>query len=500
MNIKIGQPCAFSEQGRKDQQEDRIFPTIEQLSTVDYCFVLCDGMGGHEKGEVAAGIVSETLQKSLVDNPPADNIASKAWFEQSLNAAYNALDKMDSHSDRRPGTTMTCVYLAANGALCAHIGDSRIYLVRPGEGIMYRSEDHSLVNQLVRMGEITEEQAAHHPKRNIITRAMQPQLDRRFAADVKIIDDIRKGDYLFLCCDGILEQLSDQQLVEIISAESDVNQKLTDIYDVCFGKTNDNFTCILVPIEDVEGVPAQPTIAANQDEQVTSPDESYDPSTATMVKPESPVFPGAERSIDPNTARKIATSKSTTSNTGYISHTNDFDAYRRSQHRSKLLIYCLCALLAIGVGIGAYFLLSGDDKKQVETSTSSVKKANKQADKKTNNNTNENNIDNSFSKDVVEGIIAKYNELSPDEQANILSFFAGKKMFDELSNENRELIDSWRKSISDIAKEQNSNIDDKDIDKHIHRILSNHSDPKELINSLIESFRKIGKNTSDKNS
>lgn len=331
MIIKIGQPYAFTEQGQKDQQEDRIYPSVEQLCPSDKCFVLCDGMGGHEKGEVAASIVSKTLYENLTANPPADDIASKAWFDQSLSKSYDALDKMDSEAIRRPGTTMTCVYLAANGALCAHIGDSRIYLIRPGEGIIFRTQDHSLVNQLVQIGEITPEEAEHHPKRNVITRAMQPKLERRYPADVSILTDVKAGDYFFLCCDGILEQLSDARLTEIISANTDSKQKLADIYDICFGKTRDNFTCILVPVTDVEGVPA---VATTDD-------------VATMVQPTEPDFASSRKN-----ANTIPTMPK-----------NQADARHK---RSMLIIYGLIALIVVLLAVGLYFFLRDDDTKDSE--------------------------------------------------------------------------------------------------------------------------------------
>lgn len=255
MTIKIGQPQAFTEQGLKDQQEDRLYPPISQLTPDNRCFVLCDGMGGHEQGEVAAEIVSKTLYQSLTATLPKDNVLTIDWFNKSLKAAYNDLNKMSYHSERRPGTTLTCTILGTNGILAAHIGDSRIYLMRPGRGIIYRSKDHSLVNQLIDAGELSEKDAINFPHKNVITRAMQPGLERQYAAEIHILTDVKAGDYLFMCCDGILEQLSDDKLNEIISADTDAATKLDDIYSICFGKTRDNFTCYLIPIIEVQELP-----------------------------------------------------------------------------------------------------------------------------------------------------------------------------------------------------------------------------------------------------
>ena len=148
--IKIRQPLSFSEIGRKDNQEDSLFPT--DAGTETRVFVLCDGMGGHEMGEVASGIVASTLGNYLLLFADINKIA----FEEALDDAYNALDQMPDNFARKPGTTLTCLCLNEDSYLVAHIGDSRIYHVRPSlfnpqtgrGGIIYQSSDHSLVNDL----------------------------------------------------------------------------------------------------------------------------------------------------------------------------------------------------------------------------------------------------------------------------------------------------------------------------------------------------------------
>ena len=130
--------------------------------------------------------------------------------------------------------------------------NQKTHHIRPDTGIVYQSSDHSLVNDLLRAGELTEEEAINFPQKNVITRAMQPNLERRHKADIYSFSDIQKGDYFFLCCDGVLEQLTNDKLCEILTDNklSD-NQKLDAIKQVCDGKTKDNYTCYLIPIDDV---------------------------------------------------------------------------------------------------------------------------------------------------------------------------------------------------------------------------------------------------------
>lgn len=253
MKITIRQPLGFSEIGRKDNQEDCLYPTINEVSTENRFFVLCDGMGGHENGEVASATVCEAFGKYFETHQPEDGVMTPDLFKQALDYAYDELDKKDAGGLKKMGTTMTCLYLHKNGYLVAHIGDSRIYHIRPNTGVVYQSSDHSLVNDLLRAGELTEEEAVNFSQKNIITRAMQPNLERRHKADVFSFTDIKAGDYFFLCCDGVLEQLTNDKLCEILSNKklSDA-QKLAAIKQVCDGNTKDNYTCYLIPIDDVK--------------------------------------------------------------------------------------------------------------------------------------------------------------------------------------------------------------------------------------------------------
>ena len=260
MKITIRQPKSFSEIGRKDNQEDFLWPNPATVTTENRVFVMCDGVGGQDSGEVASETAATALGTYLTEHQSEDGIVTKADFEKALSYAYDEMDKVDNGAVRKMGTTMTCLVLHRGGALVAHIGDSRIYHVRPSlaskegrTGIIYQSADHSLVNDLLKAGEITEEEAVNFPQKNVITRAMQPHLERRYKADIYEINDVESGDYFFLCCDGVLEQLTNDKLGEIL-ANVTLNDegKIAAVKAVCDGNTRDNYTCWLVPIDKVE--------------------------------------------------------------------------------------------------------------------------------------------------------------------------------------------------------------------------------------------------------
>ena len=221
MNFKI-KAYNLQELGQRANQEDSIFPALGKLTPDDRLFILCDGMGGHEKGEVASATVCETISHVVLSAWHPGEALSDELFLQALSAAFDALDAKDNGEERKMGTTLTFLCLHANGATVAHIGDSRIYQLRPASDttpahVVFRTQDHSLVNDLVKIGEITEEEAKHHPQKNVITRAMQPCQEHRAKADIAHLTDIQPGDYFFMCSDGMLKQSTDDNILNIVT-------------------------------------------------------------------------------------------------------------------------------------------------------------------------------------------------------------------------------------------------------------------------------------------
>ena len=166
-------------------QEDCIYPEHGKESDSDRLFILCDGMGGHDAGEVASATVCDAMSRTILDNcKRGDEEFSAELFDKAVDAAFKDLDSKDNGAEKKMGTTMTLVKLHDSGAFMAHMGDSRIYHIRPGAKggdtkILYESSDHSLVNDLIKVGELTRQEARNSRQKNVITRAMQPNLDNR---------------------------------------------------------------------------------------------------------------------------------------------------------------------------------------------------------------------------------------------------------------------------------------------------------------------------------
>lgn len=257
MEITIRKPLGYSQIGRKDQQEDAVWPSFADVTSNNRCIVLCDGVGGSEHGEVASQTSSKIIGEYLTGIIAKSNYVCDEDIQDAVNMAYDKLEQLDTETLENGtvsmATTLTCVCFHSDGVLAAHMGDSRIYHVRPGQGVLYESRDHSLVRTLLDAGEITEEEAKTFRRKNVITKAIQPHGTKRFRAEVKLLSDIRSGDYLFLCCDGVLEQLTVGRLFQILSMNCSDEEKLVLLEAESTDKTKDNYTAYLIPIDNVEG-------------------------------------------------------------------------------------------------------------------------------------------------------------------------------------------------------------------------------------------------------
>ena len=252
MRIKIYQPLAIHELGKRANQEDCIYPIEGKATENDRLFLLCDGMGGHKHGEVASQSVCKSLSSFLLLHAVASEGLEDKSLSDALAYAYEELDKLAIAGDsRQMGTTLTLLYFHSNGCTAAHIGDSRIYHLRPSSHtILYKSRDHSLVYDLFQAGELTYEEMKTFPQKNVITRAMIAGDRNHPKPDVIHISDIQPGDYFYICSDGMLEQMEDEELLDVFSANvRDEEKRQMLISETSDNK--DNHSAYIVHIKEV---------------------------------------------------------------------------------------------------------------------------------------------------------------------------------------------------------------------------------------------------------
>jgi serine/threonine protein phosphatase PrpC len=249
-------------------------------------FVVADGMGGAQAGEVASRIAVESFQRGLEDaSQPEHALASLAL------AANSRIHEL-SHSNAEQagmGTTLTAVYVGEQEVAIAHVGDSRAYCLRDGE-LLRLTDDHSLVDELLRQGRLTPEEAVEHPQRSVITRALGPE--GTVEVDTRSFQ-ARAGDVFLLCSDGLTTMLAEEQIAEILRA----HQRLSDAGESLIAAANeaggrDNITVVLLRLEEVDGFAPGPAEDAGGDERATMVDL---PAIPTPVRPRQPRLPDSPR-------------------------------------------------------------------------------------------------------------------------------------------------------------------------------------------------------------
>ena len=242
--MKINQ---FSQMGKRSNNEDSLGYSMGLLT-------VCDGMGGHNYGERASAYVKEAMLKTFAVPQPI----GKMEIQQQLNQIQTDINQIiEAEPDfDKMGTTFTGVFITPDVWYAAHIGDSRIYLFRPSEQKLWHTWDHSAVGEMMRTKQITVEEGRNHPQANRISRAIMAHKDTKpSSASIVKIDQLKVGDIIMLCSDGVIESWSDLELVKLFSDESlTFDQKCKRLSDVCEVNSSDNNTAIIAEIEGEDAI------------------------------------------------------------------------------------------------------------------------------------------------------------------------------------------------------------------------------------------------------
>lgn len=201
-NLPAGILCAFRTDVGKVRANNQDAPIVSEKLRL---YGVADGMGGHKGGEVASSSARDDLLRELEGKTPSVAALSGA-IEEVNRQIYHQQEHDDALTGM--GTTLSVLWMSDNFVYIGHVGDSRVYLLRDGE-FKQMTLDHSLVEQLVREGVLTEEEAQNHPMRNIITRAIGT--DESVEVDV-VVEERRKGDLWLACSDGLHGLVDDRQM------------------------------------------------------------------------------------------------------------------------------------------------------------------------------------------------------------------------------------------------------------------------------------------------
>lgn len=201
-NLPAGILSAFRTDVGKVRANNQDVPIVSEKLRL---YGVADGMGGHKGGEVASTSARDDLLRELEGKTPSVAALSGA-IEEVNRQIYHQQEHDDALTGM--GTTLSVLWMSDNFVYIGHVGDSRVYLLRDGE-FKQMTLDHSLVEQLVREGVLTEEEAQNHPMRNIITRAIGT--DESVEVDV-VVEERRKGDLWLACSDGLHGLVDDRQM------------------------------------------------------------------------------------------------------------------------------------------------------------------------------------------------------------------------------------------------------------------------------------------------
>src|SRR5438874_6217100 len=227
-------------------------------------FVVDDGVGGADAGEIASqtavDVINDAFRQKVNDGEDVEDL-----MELAIQRANSSIHQMAADNPRfsMMATTVVALHVEANRATIGHVGDSRLYRVTPDGNLHRETEDHSIVEEEVRAGRMTPEQAANHPSKNVISRALgaEDSVD----ADMKTIE-VEEGSAFLLCTDGITRHIPDDELRELMTSDATPAQLCEEMKRRCYQRgAEDNLTAVIVqvgtPTFERHAIDDEPTVS-----------------------------------------------------------------------------------------------------------------------------------------------------------------------------------------------------------------------------------------------
>ena len=217
---------SLTDVGRKRSvNQDYVFKTDNEIGPLSNLYIVADGMGGHKAGDFASKytveVVCTQIEKSLQVDP-------KLLLEEVIKKANKGVHEKSKSDERLEGmgTTIVAATVLNDVLYFSNVGDSRLYLIN--EGIKQLSKDHSLVEEMVRLGGMKPEEAKHHPDKNIITRAIGAK--KKVEVD-NFEYELKKDDIILMCSDGLSNMIEDDEIFELVQSSRDVVEAVQRLID-----------------------------------------------------------------------------------------------------------------------------------------------------------------------------------------------------------------------------------------------------------------------------
>ena len=212
--------------GRKREvNQDYVFVSDQPVGNIPNLLIVADGMGGHNAGDYASKFVVQVLKKELAKSREDGPSAMLKKAIASANHQLIAESKTDAKLEGM-GTTLVAATVIEHTLYFANVGDSRLYLLN--DEIRQLSKDHSLVQEMVRLGGLNAEEAKHHPDKNIITRAIGVKED----IEIDFFEyRLKKGDIILMCTDGLSNMVEDEEIFQIVRSSRDVVEAVEQLIE-----------------------------------------------------------------------------------------------------------------------------------------------------------------------------------------------------------------------------------------------------------------------------
>lgn len=268
---------------------------VQHEGKPDVLVVVADGMGGHAAGEVASQKAVEVVPERFFASTEPPTVALKKAVEAANDAIFGAAKR--DRALQGMGTTCTVLLLRNEEAWCAHVGDSRLYLVREG-GIYQMSEDHSAVGELVRRGLLRAEEARGHPQKNVILRALGTQSQ----VEVAVWDEpfsLKSGDRWLLCSDGLSDLVEDEEILAAVLEHDSESAGQTLIEAARSRGGHDNISVALIEIRAASAETASPdTLSSTREVNEIGANSPELPTTREVDIVSSEVVPVETREVN----------------------------------------------------------------------------------------------------------------------------------------------------------------------------------------------------------
>ncbi|HYV24213.1 MAG TPA: PP2C family serine/threonine-protein phosphatase [Pyrinomonadaceae bacterium] len=313
-------------------------------------FVVADGVGGADAGEIASqtavDVLNDAFRQKITDGEDVEDL-----MELAIQRANSSIHQMAAENPRfsMMATTVVALHLDGHRATIGHVGDSRLYRLTPDGQLLRETEDHSVVEEEVRAGRMTPEQAANHPSKNVISRALGAE--NSVEADMKVIE-VEDGSAFLLCSDGITRHIPDNELRQVLMSAANPSELCEEMKRRCYQRgAEDNLTAVVVQVGQpkFEAVPfdEERTISADRPPaDIAAVAASAAPDSPTRLTPASRIaFPG------PSEAQQVQPN----------------GAVQRSSGAGRAILRFFVFLLFLAAAVGAFY--GGMRYQQQQTAT-----------------------------------------------------------------------------------------------------------------------------------